>query len=68
MWGRMLLAAALGITVYWPVVCLAAVVGTRDAAGWNLTGEAVYWIVLPLFVLWGVWGLWRLIRLDDSRH
>ena len=68
MWGRMLLAAALGITVYWPVVCLAAVVGARDAAGWNFTGEAAYWIVLPLFVLWGVWGLWRLVRLDDCRH
>ena len=50
-WGCMLLAVALGITVYWPVVCLATFVGARDAAGWNLTGEAAYWVVLPLFVL-----------------
>ena len=33
MWGRVILAAALGITVYWPIVCLAAVVAARDAAG-----------------------------------
>ena len=68
MWGNMLLAAAFGITVYWPVVCLAAVVDARDAAGWNLTGEAAYWVVLPLIALWGAWGLWYRVHLDDSRH
>ena len=62
MWGSVLLAAALGITVYWPVVCLAAVVAARDAAGWNLVDETPYWIVLPVISLWGVWGLWRLSR------
>ena len=67
-WGRMLLAAALGITVYWPVVCLAAVVAARGAKGWNLTGEAAYWIVLPLIALWGTWGLWSLVRQGSSRH
>jgi len=67
-WGCMLLAVALGITVYWPVVCLATVVGARDAADWNLTAEAAYWVVLPLFVLWGAWGLWCLVRLDENRH
>lgn len=62
MWGRVLLAAALGITVYWPIVCLAAVVAARDSAGWNLTDETPFWIVLPLIALWGAWGLWRITR------
>ena len=61
-WGRVLLGAALGITVYWPVVCLAAVVTARDAVGWNLSNETPYWIVLPVITLWGAWGLWYLIR------
>lgn len=61
-WGHALLAAALGITVYWPVVCLAAVVTARDATGWHLENETPYWIVLPLIALWGVWGLWRITR------
>jgi len=61
-WGRMILAAALGITVYWPVVCLAAVVAAREAAGWNLSDELVFWTVLPLVSLWGVWGLWDISR------
>ncbi|MGD9265714.1 MAG: hypothetical protein PVJ71_08040 [Lysobacterales bacterium] len=61
-WGRMVLAAALGITVYWPAVCLAAVVAARDAAGWELGDEAAYWTVLPLVALWGLWGLWHIAR------
>ena len=61
-WGRITLAAALGITIYWPIVCLAAVVAARESSGWNLVNETPYWIVLPLIALWGAWGLWRLIR------
>lgn len=61
-WGHVILGAALGITVYWPVVCLAAVIAARDASGWNLTNETPYWVVLPLITLWGVWGLWFLMK------
>jgi len=68
LWGRMLLLAALGITVYWPVVCLAAVVAARDADGWNLTNESSYWVVLPLIALWGAWGLWRFTYARNSSH
>lgn len=66
MWGRVFLAGALGITVYWPVVCLAAVVSARDASGWNLTDETPYWIVLPVITLWGLWGLWSIARNHDN--
>jgi len=66
MWGRVILAAALGITIYWPIVCLAAVVAARDAPGWNIANETHYWIVLPLITLWGVWGLW--FNLKESRE
>lgn len=58
--GQMVLAAALGITVYWPVVCLAAIVAARNTVGWNLPGETAYWLVLPLIALWGAWGLWHI--------
>jgi len=62
MWGRVLMAAALGITIYWPVVSLTAVVAARDASGWNMGDETAYWIALPLITLWAVWGLWRVAR------
>ena len=61
-WGRMIFAAALGITVYWPVVSLITVVDARDAAGWSLSDETPYWIILPLIVFWGAWGLWAITR------
>lgn len=61
-WGRMLLGAALGITIYWPVVCLAAVAAARGADGWTLVNESQYWLVLPSIALWGAWGLWRIVR------
>lgn len=65
-WGRLLLSAALGITVYWPIVCLAAVVAARDADGWQIDNELPYWIVLPLIALWGIWGLWFLLRTAEG--
>ncbi len=61
-WGRIWMAAALGITVYWPIVCLAAVVDARGALGWNLPDEAPYWIVLLLIAAWGAWGLTMVTR------
>jgi len=56
-WGRAVAAAAFGITVYWPIVCLAAVVDARGAPGWNLPDETAFWIVLPVIALWGFWAL-----------
>ena len=60
-WWRPVLAAALGITLYWPIVCLAALVDARDAAGWHLT-ELPYWFVCLGIASWGAWGLWRVLR------
>jgi len=61
-WGRIILAAALGITVYWPVVSLAVVTAARGAPGWTLNDITAYWVVLPVIILWGLWGLWVVLR------
>ncbi len=65
LWGRVLSGAALGITVYWPVVSLASVVAARDATGWNLADETAYWIVLPVIAIWAAWGLWYVAASDN---
>ena len=65
-WGRVLLSAALGITLYWPVVCLAAVFAARDVPGWDPAHETAFWIALPLITLWASWGLWHLARAGDD--
>ncbi len=63
-WWRVILGAALGITIYWPVVVLAAAVDARDASGWNID-EADYWVVLPTIAAWALWGLWRVARTNE---
>lgn len=57
-WWRAVFGAALGITIYWPIVVLAAAVDARDASGWDLD-EAAYWVVLPTIAAWALWGLFR---------
>lgn len=60
-WGGIIFGAALGITVYWPVVVLAAAVDARDASGWVID-ETPYWVVLPAIATWALWGLLRVAR------
>jgi len=60
-WGKLLLAGALAITVYWPVTSLATVHRARGAEGWQLPKERDYWIVLPVITLWALWSLWSLV-------
>lgn len=60
-WWRVIMGAALGITVYWPVVVLAAAVDARDASGWDID-ETAYWAVLPVIACWALWGLFLVAR------
>ena len=60
-WGPAVLGAALGITIYWPVVALAAAVDARDAEGWAID-ETLYWIVLPIITLWALVALIHIAR------
>ena len=62
-----MLAAAAGITIYWPVVCLAAMVDARDAAGWDIASEAPYWTVCLIVCAWGLVALWALLA-GDRNH
>jgi uncharacterized transporter YbjL len=55
-WWRVAFGAALGITVYWPIVVLAAAVDARDASGWDID-DTSYWIVLPIIATWALAGL-----------
>ncbi len=68
LWGKFLLAGALGITIYWPSVCLSALVAARGASGWNITNETPYWVVLPLIALWGAWGIFAVISQSTRRQ
>lgn len=58
-WNYSSLAAALGVTVYWPIVCLVAASKARDAPGWSLD-TAPFYVVLPIIILWACASLYRL--------
>lgn len=59
-WGTVALAGALGISLYWPAVCLAALYDAADAEGWLLPDEGEYWVVLPTIAAWAAFGLWHM--------
>lgn len=56
-WGITVLAAALGVTAYWPVVSLWTLSAATGRPGWALPNARVYWIVLPAIALWGAAAL-----------
>ncbi|NDR54997.1 hypothetical protein [Aliiruegeria sabulilitoris] len=62
-WAVPVLAAALGVTVYWPIASLATVAAARGAPGWSLPKERDYWIVLPIMTGWAVLALLGLVLL-----
>ncbi len=61
-WSRIVLAAPLGISVYWPIVALVAFVDARGAPGWLFDERPffLFWIIWPCIALWALWALWRL--------
>lgn len=67
-WGALALAAALGITVYWPIVSLAALVDARDSEGWNIPNETPYWIVCLSIAAWGLVSLCFLMRREQTNR
>ncbi len=60
-WSTVVLSAALGVTVYWPIACLWTVRAARGAAGWDLPKEGQYWVVLPAIAGWGAVALLLLV-------
>jgi hypothetical protein len=56
-WHPVVLGAALGVTIYWPITALATVVAADSAPGWRLDDVSIYWIVLPLVIAWAAWCL-----------
>jgi hypothetical protein len=63
-WWKVVLGAALGITVYWPVVVLAAAVDATGVTGWEINTSA-YWLVLSPIICWALLSL-ILVARDPS--
>ncbi|MBA7491718.1 hypothetical protein ES702_02266 [subsurface metagenome] len=62
MWGVFAMASVLGITAYWPMVCIFLVLFAKGSPGFNFTNFTSYTILLTAFTLYGLWGLWYLYK------
>lgn len=63
-WGRLAMAAALGITAYWPIVCLRAIYEAAGAPGFAFSRQTIYAALLLPVMAYGIWGLAFLLRQD----
>ena len=61
-WGLFAMAAALGITAYWPVVSLFILLFARGTPGFHFTDFTAYTVLLTAFTLYGLWGLGYVYR------
>lgn len=60
--GPFLMAGAMAITVYWPVVCLSALFYAKGSAGFQFNNYLSYAVLLALILVYGAWGGWYLFR------
>ncbi len=56
-WAPLVIGGALCVTIYWPIVCLRMALAARDAPGWHLKDEMLYWVILVPITLWAAAGL-----------
>lgn len=57
-WARVVMAAALGISVYWPVVCTAALMFGQGQPGFGYAAPEAYLALTLPSLVYGLWGLW----------
>lgn len=63
-WGLFAMTGALGITAYWPMVCMFFILFARGAPGFNFAKStaSAYAIFLTALTIYGLWGLWYLYK------
>jgi len=64
-WGLIALAAALGITAYWPIVSLYALYAARGIPGFTFSSHTTYTLILVPIAIYALWGLAFLYRTRD---
>ena len=61
-WGYYSMLASLAISVYWPIVNLAAIYFGADDLALDPDKYISYSILLPLISIYGLWGMWYLYK------
>jgi hypothetical protein len=61
-WGLFSMIGALGITAYWPMVCLFILIMTKGLPEFHFNSFIEYTVVLSLFTIYGIWGIGYLYK------
>ncbi len=60
-WALTALAAAAGLSLYWPVCSTGLLVFLRGVPDFHLVPNPIYWVIFALFILFGLWMLWYVV-------
>jgi hypothetical protein len=59
-WGVFSMMAAMGVTAYWPIVCLSFLYFAKGTPGFHFTAYGAYTVLLMAIALIGITGMWYL--------
>ena len=61
-WGYISMFASLAISVYWPIVNLAAIYLAKNDINLNTDKYVSFSIILPIIAIYGLWGMFYLYK------
>lgn len=61
-WGYISMFASLAISVYWPIVNLAAIYLAKNDINLNADKYVSFSIILPIIAIYGLWGMFYLYK------
>lgn len=65
-WGIIVMAAAFGITAYWPLVCLFILYYAKGTPGNSVTAYSLYTLILTAISAYGLWRLWYIHKYRNN--
>ena len=65
-WSLLTTSAVMGISAYWAVVVVFMLLFLRGVPSFNLAAGPGYWIIMAIYIIFGVWGILYLVFRGDK--
>jgi len=65
-WALTILAAFMGVTLYWPICCAGLLLFLPGAPGYNFAPSIGYWLIFAFHVGFALWTLFLIISRGES--
>jgi len=60
-WSLFTTAAVMGVSAYWAATVTFMLIFQKGVPGYNLVPGYDYWLVMAVFIIFGVWGLFYIM-------